>query len=204
MRDGSGRPIGNGGVRELIARHAQAPQDARLRGLLADLKRLRLVDDTTLLLVEAPRADQAEILLERTVPARAEHLRGVRGSIRQLLDELRLAPELRDRLVLAVDEACTNIIRHGYGTQREGDIALRILRTGPMLSFELTDSAPSIDPARVRPRPLGECRCGGFGIALIDEVMDDWRIEPAKGGRGNRLILRKRIDDIGGDEGHEA
>ena len=110
----------------------------------------------------------------------------------------------RDRLVLAVDEACTNIIRHGYGTQREGDIALRILRTGPMLSFELTDSAPSIDPARVRPRPLGECRCGGFGIALIDEVMDDWRIEPAKGGRGNRLILRKRIDDIGGDEGHEA
>ena len=204
VRDGSGRPIGNGGVRELIARHAQAPQDARLRGLLADLKRLRLVDDTTLLLVEAPRADQAEILLERTVPARAEHLRGVRGSIRQLLDELRLAPELRDRLVLAVDEACTNIIRHGYGTQREGDIALRILRTGPMLSFELTDSAPSIDPARVRPRPLGECRCGGFGIALIDEVMDDWRIEPAKGGRGNRLILRKRIDDIGGDEGHEA
>ena len=46
--------------------------------------------------------------------------------------------------------------------------------------------------------------CGGFGIALIDEVMDDWRIEPASGTHGNRLILRKRLGEPGTDEANEA
>ena len=204
VRDEAGRPIGNAGVRDLIARHANSSADARLRGLLAELKRLRLVDDTTLLLVEASRADLPEVLLERRIPARAEELRGLRTAIRQTLDALRLKPQLRDRLVLAVDEACANIIRHGYGPDRKGDIGLRVLRNGPMLSFELSDSAPRVDPARVRPKPLGEARCGGFGIALIDEVMDDWRIEPGKGGKGNRLILRKRLSGIGNDEAGET
>ena len=204
VRDGAGRPIGNAGVRELIARHADASPDARLRGLLGDLRHLRLVDDTTLLLVEAPRADAPDVLLDRQVAARAEELRGLRAAVRLVLDDLRIEPQLRDRLVLAVDEACTNIIRHGYGPAREGDIGLRILRSGAMLSFELTDAAPCVDPAQMRPKALGECRCGGFGVALIDEVMDDWRIEPAGANEGNRLILRKRIADIGGEEIHEA
>jgi sigma-B regulation protein RsbU (phosphoserine phosphatase) len=204
VRDDAGRPIGNAGMRELIARHVNASPDARLRGLLTDLKRLRLVDDTTLLMIEAPRADAPEVLLERSIPARAEELRGVRSAIRRALDALGVEPQLRDRLVLAVDEACANIIRHGYGPDCEGDIGLRLLRDGPMLSFELIDTAPCVDPARVRPKPLGECRCGGFGIALIDEVMDDWRIEPAPGGPGNRLILRKRIEGICTEEASEA
>ena len=65
VRDGAGRPIGNDGVRELIARHAAAAPEVRLRGLLAELKRLHLVDDTTMLLIEAPRGDGTEVLLER-------------------------------------------------------------------------------------------------------------------------------------------
>ncbi len=195
VRDSAGKPIGNAGVRQLIARHAGASPDARLRGLLADLKRLRLVDDTTLLLVEAPRADAPEILLERRFAARADELRGMRAALRHVLDEIGIEPLLRDRLVLAVDEACANIIRHAYGPGCEGDIAFRLLRCVPMLSFELTDAAPRVDATRLEPKPLGECRCGGFGIALIDEVMDDWRMEPARGPHGNRLILRKRIEE---------
>ena len=204
VRDDAGRPIGNAGVRQLIARHAAASADARLRGLLTDLKRLRIVDDTTLLMVEAPRALMPEVLLERHFAAQAGELRGMRGAIRQALDILAVEPRLRDRLVLAVDEACANIIRHGYGPQCEGDIGLRLLRDGLMLSFELTDAAPCVDPISIRPQPLGESRCGGLGIALIDEVMDDWRIQPVQGGQGNRLTLRKRIDGIGSEEASEA
>lgn len=204
VRDDAGKPIGNAGVRGLIARHAESSPHARLRGLLADLKHLRLVDDTTLLLVEQSRADTPDIVLDLRIRASADALRGLRGAVRQALDGLHIEPQLRDRLVLAVDEACANIIRHAYGPERTGDIGLRILHAGSMLSFELTDTAPCVDPASLRPKPLGECRCGGFGIALIDEVMDDWRIEPAAGGTGNRLILRKRMSDPGIDEANEA
>jgi len=204
VRDADGRPIGNAGVRDLIARHAAGAAEVRLRGLLTELKQLRLVDDTTLLIVEAPRAEAPEVLLDHRVAAAAEELRGVRAAIRRTLDAVGVEPELRDRLVLAVDEACANIIRHAYGPQRSGDIGLRILRSGPMLSFELTDAAPCVDPGKIKPKPLGECRRGGFGVALIDQVMDDWHVEPARKGQGNRLILRKRIDSIGNNEANEA
>lgn len=196
VRDDSGRPIGNAGVRKLIARHAQAAPEPRLRGLLAELRHLHLVDDTTLLMIETPRDHGAEVVLKRRFPAQATQLRGLRSALRTALDELAVDPLLRDRLVLAVDEACTNIIRHGYGADGGGNIGFRLLRTENVLTFELTDAAPCADPARLLPKALGECRSGGLGLALIDSVMDEWRIEPSRADRGNRLLMRKRIDSI--------
>jgi sigma-B regulation protein RsbU (phosphoserine phosphatase) len=195
VRDANGVRLGSDGVRGLIARHATAAPDTRLRALLSDLKRLKLVDDTTLLLIEEPRAHDAQVLLEHHMPARAENLREMRNALRKTLDHLGVEPALRDRLVLAVDEACANIIRHAYGAERQGGIGLVVSRAEDVLSFELTDDAPCIDPGKVRPKPLGECRPGGLGVALIDTVMDTWHIEPAPGRCGNRLVLRKRIED---------
>jgi sigma-B regulation protein RsbU (phosphoserine phosphatase) len=197
VRTAGGGRLGSTGVRELIARHATLAPEPRLRGLLSDLKHLKLVDDTTLLLIEKPRAHNAQVLLEHHMPARAEHLRDMRNALRKLLDQLGIEPALRDRLVLAVDEACTNIIRHAYGAEGHGGIGLRVSRTDDVLSFELTDDAPCVDPTRMKPKPLGECRAGGLGIALIDTVMDTWHVEPASSKCGNRLILRKRIEDKG-------
>jgi sigma-B regulation protein RsbU (phosphoserine phosphatase) len=197
VRNAEGKRLGGAGVRELIARHATAAPEARLRALLSDLKHLKLVDDTTLLLVEKPRVHDAQVLLEHHMPARAEYLRDMRNALRKLLDQLGIEPALRDRLVLAVDEACTNIIRHAYGADGDGGIGLRVSRTDDVLSFELTDDAPCVDPGRMRPKPLGECRAGGLGIALIDTVMDTWHVEPASSRSGNRLVLRKRIEDKG-------
>jgi sigma-B regulation protein RsbU (phosphoserine phosphatase) len=197
VRNREGLRLGSAGVRELIARHATTAPEARLRALLSDLKHLKLVDDTTLLLVEKPRRHDAQVLLEHHMPARAECLREMRNALRRLLDQLGVEPALRDRLVLAVDEACTNIIRHAYGEEGAGGIGLRVSRTDDVLSFELTDDAPCVDPGRMRPKPLGECRAGGLGIALIDTVMDTWHVEPASARCGNRLVLRKRIEDKG-------
>jgi phosphoserine phosphatase RsbU/P len=197
VRSADGTRLGNEGVRDLIKRHATMAPEARLRALLSDLKHLKLVDDTTLLLIEKPRAHDAQVLLEHHMPAKAEYLREMRNALRKLLDELRIEPALRDRLVLAVDEACTNIIRHAYGSEGSGGIGLRVSRADDVLSFELTDDAPCVDPGRMRPKPLGECRAGGLGIALIDTVMDTWHVEPASARSGNRLVLRKRIEDKG-------
>ena len=205
VRDAHGKPIGNAGVRALIARHAGETLETRLRALLAELKRLRLVDDTTLLLVEAPRADQADVLLKCRVPARADALRSLRASVRDALDGLCVEPRLRDRLVLAVDEAGANVVRHAYAGQGcSGDIELRVLRSGSVVRFEMTDTAPCVERERLRPQPLGESRCGGFGLALIDEVMDEWHVDALPGGRGNRLVMHKRIEGIADEEGGEA
>lgn len=204
VRDRDGARIGLEGLRALIDHHAQQSPTARVRGLLGDLRRMHLVDDTTLLLIEAPQAERPEVLLARVLPARAQALRELRVSLRAAFDTHGIEPQLRDRLVLAVDEACTNIIRHGYGSCAEGAISVRVLRQDALLTIELVDSAPCADPAQLKPGTLGECRSGGLGIAFIDSIMDQWHIEPVAAGTGNRLVLSKRIDSWAHAETDEA
>ena len=65
------------------------------------------------------------------------------------------------------------------------------------LRFSLRDFAPAVDPRRVRPRDLSECRPGGLGINFIDDTMDSWRLRPVKHHRGNVLTMRKRLRGAG-------
>jgi sigma-B regulation protein RsbU (phosphoserine phosphatase) len=209
VRRAGGDRLGDTGMQALIADAAAMPAGERLRGLMDALRAMRLVDDTTLLLVEAPvapahspmpaggrsRRSPDGILLERRLAADPQALCGLREALRAALDAAGVGTAQRDRLVLAIDEACTNIIRHAYAGCGGGEIRLRLAREGTELAFTLEDDAPAVDPARVRPKELGVCRAGGLGVAFIDEVMDAWRIEPSADGRGNRLVLRKRIDE---------
>jgi sigma-B regulation protein RsbU (phosphoserine phosphatase) len=194
VRDAERQTIGAEGVRALIERHADASPEPRLRGIFSELKRLRLVDDTTLLLVERTQAHGPEVLFQRCFPARPEQLREMRALLRNALNEAGVASDIRDRLVLAVDEACCNVIRHAYGADATGDIDLRLTSDNGELEFRVVDSAPCVDPSCVKAKPLGECRSGGLGVALIDTVMDDWNLQALPGGRGNRLIMHKRVD----------
>lgn len=193
VRDAQRRTIGSEGVRQLISRHAGASAEPRLRGIFSELKQLRLVDDTTLLLIERMQMHGPEILLKRRFPAQPEQMREIRSLLRGALDDAGVEAEVRDKLVLAVDEACCNIIRHAYGPACSGDIDLRVSSDNGKLEFRLVDSAPLVDPDCVRAKPLGECRSGGLGVALIDTVMDDWSIKTRPDGCGNRLIMRKKI-----------
>ena len=193
VRDDMRRTLGSDGLRALIAAHAELAPEPRLRALIGDLKRMRLVDDTTFLLLQEPAGRSAQRVLEMAFPAQPAEMRAVRAALRAALDAEEVTPELRDRLVLVVDEACTNVMRHAYCGFCDQTITLRLIRERDMLAFEIHDEAPAVDPARVRPRDLGECRAGGLGVAFIDSLMDEWRIEPGRSGKGNVLHMRKRI-----------
>ncbi len=133
------------------------------------------------------------LLLHQRFAADPCRLRDVRAELRASLDRLGIDHDQREKLVLAVDEACCNIVRHAYGASAAGPIDLRLSLREGVLDFELIDAAPAVDPARIKAKPLGECRKGGFGVALIAAVMDDWQVEPAGDGCGNRLVMHKRI-----------
>jgi sigma-B regulation protein RsbU (phosphoserine phosphatase) len=59
--------------------------------------------------------------------------------------------------------------------------------------LSLEDSAPTVDPARVKPRSLDEPRPGGIGTHLIRTVMDQAEFVRTAGERGNLLRMVKRI-----------
>jgi len=134
-----------------------------------------------------------ESLLELRFPARAEELKPARHAVKEALLASGCANAVARDIVLALDEACQNVIRYAYGPEREGDISLTIESRGEELVFLLTDWAPRIDDSKVRPRDLDDVRPGGLGTFLIREVMDRTDFIDPPPGCGNVLRMVRRI-----------
>lgn len=96
---------------------------------------------------------------------------------------------------LAVDEACTNIIEHGYGGEGKGNIEFRIMKQNHALLIEIRDNGRSFNPGKVaEPNfnlPIEEVQERGVGLFLIRKVMDSVHFE--FGPKGNTLTLVKNI-----------
>ncbi len=121
-----------------------------------------------------------------------EQLSRIRDFVTDSATMLGIAPEPLDDLRLAVDEAVTNIITHGYGGP--GYIEVDVSADGTDVVIELRDRAPSFDPLlapAVDLRPPGERdNPGGFGVYLMKSVMDEIRYETTDS--RNQLTMIKR------------
>lgn len=98
-------------------------------------------------------------------------------------------------LQLAVDEACTNIITHGYAGMDPGSIILDLDMTPEKLTIFLTDFGHSFEPdSTPTPNvqaPIEEREMGGFGLFFIQQSVDqmDYRVTED----GNTMILTKYL-----------
>jgi sigma-B regulation protein RsbU (phosphoserine phosphatase) len=133
-------------------------------------------------------------LLEFTIRARSDELCRMRDAVRACLLSSGCSELATADLVLVIDEACQNIIRHAYKGDPEGEIELRIEREGDDLVFDLLDRAPPIDPEQVKGRDLDDVRPGGLGTHFIRELMDRADFLPRPGETGNLLRMVKRIE----------
>jgi anti-sigma regulatory factor (Ser/Thr protein kinase) len=132
-------------------------------------------------------------LFEMRFPAQPDRLSLVRVLTRRVAEQAGCRQELTEQLVLAVNEACMNIIQHAYKGDDRGEIVLEIFNNGDQLRFRLKDFAEPADLENVKPRDLDELRPGGLGTHFIREIMDDWEMGHLEGGRGNFLEMVKRI-----------
>lgn len=95
---------------------------------------------------------------------------------------------------LAVEEAVTNTILHGY-QGREGRIEIELTREGEDLKARLCDDGITFDTTSAPPpdltKPFEERASGGLGIYLMRQMVDEIHHRaPAEG--GNELVLVKR------------
>ena len=117
--------------------------------------------------------------------------------MRRLIEEravaMNIGPDPIHDILLAVNEAVTNIIVHGYQNQA-GIIEIEIKREGDSLIIQLRDEAPVFDPTTLPPPDITlplECRpSGGLGVYMTRELMDEvsHRVTPQG---GNELTLVK-------------
>jgi serine/threonine-protein kinase RsbW len=129
------------------------------------------------------------------IAARVEHLAEIRRFVERTAAALGAGQEAIDDLVLAVDEAATNIVVHGYQGQ-PGMIEVKVRREGEALLIHLRDGAPPFDPTQLPmpdvTLPLEMRPLGGLGIFLMRQSVDDmtYRVTPEE---GNELTLIKYI-----------
>lgn len=137
---------------------------------------------------------QGEKLLELRIPARAERLTLVRALVKRATQTAGCNDNLGERLVIAVNEACMNIIQHAYSGNGAGEIVLEIHQNGLQLIFRLVDFAQPVDLGTVKSRDLDDIRPGGLGVHFISEIMDEVKMGHLDGGKGNYLEMKKTID----------
>jgi sigma-B regulation protein RsbU (phosphoserine phosphatase) len=144
----------------------------------------------------APGAAQGAIepLLELRFLAQPDRLKLVRGSIRTAARMCGFNDTAAQNIVLAVDEACQNIIVHGYKGRDDGEIFLSLARVQDGIRVTLVDSAPLVDPSTIVPRALTDIRPGRLGSYFIREIMDTADYRPRPDGPGNLLEMIKRLD----------
>jgi sigma-B regulation protein RsbU (phosphoserine phosphatase) len=135
-----------------------------------------------------------EPLLELRFAAQADRLKLVRGSIRAAARMCGFNDTAAQNIVLAIDEACQNIIVHGYKGREDGEIVLYLARRRDGIQVSLVDSAPLVDPATITPRALTDIRPGRLGSYFIREIMDTADYRPRPDGAGNLLEMFKRLD----------
>lgn len=212
LADGS--ELGSAGFSALVARHRDEPVGRRLEAVCGAIARAdeALRDDLTVLAIDdaaaaavrrasptAPAVPAKGLesgirLLDVRFPAEPDRLKLVRGAVAELARLNGCSEGVSRDIVIAVDEACQNIIRHAYCGAPGEEIVLHVHRRGQDLIFTLEDFAPTIDPATVKPRDLDDVRPGGIGTHLMREVMDEVGFLPPPGDTGNILRMVKRIE----------
>jgi sigma-B regulation protein RsbU (phosphoserine phosphatase) len=135
-----------------------------------------------------------DTLLELRIPSKPDRLCLVRVLVKRVAENAGCSDSLTERLVVAVNEACMNVIQHAYKGEETGEMVLEILNKDSQLIFRLKDFARPVDPESIRPRALEDVRPGGLGVHFIREIMDDWHLRHLEEGAGNILEMTKKID----------
>jgi serine/threonine-protein kinase RsbW len=128
------------------------------------------------------------------IAAELENLAEIRDFVQKTATTIGVAPDIIPDVLLAVDEAVTNVLVHGYQGQA-GMIEIELRRRGDSLRVCLRDQATPFDPTTVPAPdltlPLEQRPFGGMGVYLMRQLMDEMTYRITRQG-GNELTLVKK------------
>ena len=130
------------------------------------------------------------------IPASHKNLNVVSACLNAIVARLEASTDITTlsyHIQLVVQELCTNIIEHAYINQPNGIIwiSIKLNSMSNKLEIELHDQGQSFDPASVDAPNLNEAQVGGYGLFLIDQLMDEVTYDPQP--NFNRWYLVKNL-----------
>lgn len=135
---------------------------------------------------------------ELKVTSSTENLSVIRKFVRSKTKDYGLSKDDVEKIILAVDEASSNIMRHAYHLRPDGEIVVRLSFSGDSCEIILTDFGTGFNP-EVVPKPdmkeyFKKKRVGGLGMHLMKLLMDDVDYRSVAG-EYNRLKLIKKLSN---------
>lgn len=117
--------------------------------------------------------------IEMTIPAKAEYIGVIRLSLSGIANRMGFSYEDIEDLKVAISEAITNAVTHAYEGEK-GEIQIGFGIYEDRLEVMVADRGESFDVEEVRKglgpyeksKPLEDIQEGGFGLFLIDALMD--------------------------------
>ena len=144
-----------------------------------------------------PEAPGRVEFVHRSWPADPAQLSVIRRELGGWLAPLALTGDETADVVLAVDEAAANAVRHAYGPGMSGVVELTLWTEPDTLCVEIVDHGSWRPPAD--PTPAGHTADGGRGIPLMSTMTDAVLIH--YDARGSRVLLRRRVEGAGPVDG---
>ena len=130
------------------------------------------------------------------IPAETRHLKMVHDFMRKMSEASQLSPSDTNKVILATDEAVTNIIEHAYEYQQTDPIDIEVKVNSQRFKVTITDSGNAFDSHSIREpdilEHLKKSRKKGLGILLMRQAMDEVYYF-FREGKSNEISMIKHI-----------
>ena len=128
-----------------------------------------------------------------TVPVDAKYLKVIRGFLQPIIEDL-FEAEQADMLVLALHEACSNVVKHQGQALMGGLIHVGAELAPDSIRLRIGNFCATEDVPNIKPRDLKDFRPGGLGTHFIGQIMDRVAYEPDPGSPGRMaLVMEKKL-----------
>ena len=126
------------------------------------------------------------------VPAVAENLIKIRDFVRGYIDKCEGLESFKDEIVLAIDEACQNVVRHAY-RDKDGNVAVKLSFQDKEFIVSIEDDGTPVIPEKIKPRNIEDIKPGGLGTFFINQIMDSVSFQLTSPHWVNCLTMKKKI-----------
>jgi serine/threonine-protein kinase RsbW len=136
-------------------------------------------------------------------PSNGSYLAYIRTLVADLARKVGFPDDEVAKIEMAVDEACSNVVKHAYNTKnewcwqhRDPEIRLDVRTENDQLIIEINDHGQRFDFATYRPDNLDDrlraMQTSGYGLHIMRQLMDEVQFS-TNATTGNTLRLVKHL-----------
>ena len=134
-----------------------------------------------------------QFAIQVALPLNTRLLPKTRQALAGYLEEVVMTEDTLHDVILALDEACTNVIRHAFPGTAEGEYHVSAVVGGGEVRITVEDHGVGFDPARLDADWVEPEATSGRGLSIIQSVMSSVDVSPTDDEGGTRLVMRKSL-----------